>query len=109
MSRHASRFIVLLVPLHGSHPFLAASPHPAAPPVSTGMTRRTLVTSAALGCALVLASVAPADVSSPAGGAGQTAQQQNWPRWRGPEGNGHSSDADAPVKWDSSSVVWKAP
>jgi outer membrane protein assembly factor BamB len=72
------------------------------------MTRRTFATTttataaAALGI-LVLASFAPAD--APAGGAAS----QNWPRWRGPDGTGHSSDADAPVKWDASSVVWKTP
>src|SRR3954447_18242036 len=72
------------------------------PSVSTGMIRRTLST-AALG-ALLLASLAAAAAEGPPGAAAQ-----NWPRWRGPEGTGHSPDADAPVKWDASSVVWKTP
>lgn len=35
---------------------------------------------------------------------------QNWPNWRGPNGDGTSSDTNVPVKWDSvSNVVWKTP
>ena len=30
-----------------------------------------------------------------------------WPRWRGPEGNGHSSETQLPVKWSAGDVVWK--
>jgi outer membrane protein assembly factor BamB len=31
----------------------------------------------------------------------------NWPRWRGPEQNGHSADTKLPVQWTASKVVWK--
>jgi outer membrane protein assembly factor BamB len=31
----------------------------------------------------------------------------NWPRWRGPEGTGHTAETDLPVKWDAKSIVWK--
>ena len=33
----------------------------------------------------------------------------NWPRWRGPEGTGHTTETGLPVKWDAGSVVWKTP
>lgn len=36
-------------------------------------------------------------------GAGET----NWPRWRGPEQDGHSAESAVPVKWSDSDVVWK--
>lgn len=32
---------------------------------------------------------------------------ENWPRWRGPRGDGHSADTNVPVAWDASNVVWK--
>ena len=36
------------------------------------------------------------------------AQAQNWPGWRGPNGDGSSSETNLPVKWDSvTNVVWK--
>jgi outer membrane protein assembly factor BamB len=31
----------------------------------------------------------------------------NWPRWRGPEQNGHSGDTKLPVKWSNDNVRWK--
>jgi outer membrane protein assembly factor BamB len=31
----------------------------------------------------------------------------DWPTWRGPHGNGHSSETNLPVKWDAKSIVWK--
>ena len=31
----------------------------------------------------------------------------NWPRWRGPTGDGQSTETNIPSKWDASSVVWK--
>ena len=31
----------------------------------------------------------------------------NWPRWRGPEQNGHSAETKLPVKWSDENVVWK--
>jgi outer membrane protein assembly factor BamB len=35
------------------------------------------------------------------------AAEPNWPRWRGPDGDSHSSETGLPVKWDSTSIVWK--
>jgi outer membrane protein assembly factor BamB len=35
---------------------------------------------------------------------------QNWPCWRGPNGDGTSRETNLPVKWDSvTNVVWKVP
>jgi outer membrane protein assembly factor BamB len=31
----------------------------------------------------------------------------NWPRWRGPEQNGHSAETNLPVKWSNENVRWK--
>jgi hypothetical protein len=37
-------------------------------------------------------------------------QAQNWPGWRGPDGDGTSIETNLPVKWDSvTNVVWKIP
>jgi outer membrane protein assembly factor BamB len=37
-------------------------------------------------------------------------QAQNWPGWRGPDGDGTSKETDLPVRWDSvNNVVWKIP
>ena len=33
--------------------------------------------------------------------------EDNWPRFRGPLGTGHSTAKDLPVKWDANSVAWK--
>lgn len=33
----------------------------------------------------------------------------NWPRWRGPEGTGHTTETGTPVKWDAKDIVWKVP
>jgi len=36
-------------------------------------------------------------------------QAQNWPCWRGPNGDGTSSEINLPVQWDSNkNVVWKS-
>lgn len=32
---------------------------------------------------------------------------ENWPCWRGPRQDGHSSDTSLPVKWDAKGVTWK--
>ncbi len=32
-----------------------------------------------------------------------------WPRWRGPEGTGHSTETALPVTWNQSAVVWRTP
>lgn len=34
---------------------------------------------------------------------------QNWPGWRGPNGDGTSEETDVPVEWDASkNIVWKS-
>jgi outer membrane protein assembly factor BamB len=33
--------------------------------------------------------------------------ESNWPRWRGPQQDGHSAESDLPVKWTDSNVLWK--
>jgi outer membrane protein assembly factor BamB len=36
-------------------------------------------------------------------------RSQNWPNWRGPNGDGTSSETNLPVHWDSNkNVVWKS-
>jgi len=38
------------------------------------------------------------------------AQEPNWPQFRGPDGQGHSSERGLPVEWsESKNVVWKVP
>ena len=37
-------------------------------------------------------------------------QAENWPNWRGPNGDGTSSETNLPTKWDSTTnVLWKVP
>ncbi|NEW83146.1 MAG: PQQ-binding-like beta-propeller repeat protein [Mariniphaga sp.] len=37
-------------------------------------------------------------------------QAENWPNWRGPKGDGTSSETNLPVKWNSTmNVLWKVP
>ena len=37
-------------------------------------------------------------------------QAENWPGWRGPNGDGTSSETNLPTKWDSTTnVLWKIP
>ena len=31
----------------------------------------------------------------------------NWPRWRGSEQNGHTSESSLPVKWSADDIAWK--
>ena len=38
----------------------------------------------------------------------QPAANSNWPRWRGPQQNGHTTETNLPVKWSSGNVLWKA-
>src|SRR5262245_6988362 len=38
-----------------------------------------------------------------------TALADDWPGWRGPEGDGHSHASNVPVHWDAKSVKWKIP
>lgn len=33
--------------------------------------------------------------------------EANWPRWRGPQQDGHSAEKDLPVKWSAHNIVWK--
>jgi outer membrane protein assembly factor BamB len=36
------------------------------------------------------------------------ARAENWPHWRGPKNDGHSSETQLPAKWDSAAnIVWK--
>ncbi len=35
------------------------------------------------------------------------AGDSNWPRWRGPEQNGHASQTDLPTHWSAENVAWK--
>lgn len=32
----------------------------------------------------------------------------DWPKWRGPAGDGHSTETNVPVKWDEKAIVWKS-
>src|SRR5262249_18329317 len=41
--------------------------------------------------------------------AGPASAEENWSRWRGPQGNGHSTETNLPVRWSSESVAWKTP
>ena len=43
-----------------------------------------------------------------AGGTTGLFAEDNWPRFRGEEGRGHSTATGMPEKWDASGVVWKA-
>jgi outer membrane protein assembly factor BamB len=36
------------------------------------------------------------------------AGEVNWPRWRGPQENGHTIDTGLPVKWTAENIVWKS-
>ena len=36
------------------------------------------------------------------------ADDGNWPRWRGPQQDGHSSDKSIPVNWTGENILWKA-
>src|SRR5580704_11247953 len=40
---------------------------------------------------------------------GRAAEPENWTRFRGPDGSGHSTDTALPLKWDANSLVWKTP
>ena len=32
---------------------------------------------------------------------------EDWPSWRGPRGDGHSTESSVPVRWNAKSVVWR--
>jgi outer membrane protein assembly factor BamB len=57
------------------------------------LTFRTSVVASQLSL-LILATVSIAD-------------ETNWPRWRGPQQNGHTNEASLPVKWSADDVTWK--
>lgn len=38
-----------------------------------------------------------------------TAADATWPRWRGPRGDGQTTESGLPLQWDATSVVWKTP
>ena len=40
--------------------------------------------------------------------AGALASGEDWPQWRGPAGNGVSSEKGLPVEWNAGKVAWKA-
>jgi outer membrane protein assembly factor BamB len=42
-----------------------------------------------------------------AAGAFSVRAEENWPRFRGPLGTGHSTETALPVKWDAKSIRWK--
>ncbi len=50
---------------------------------------------------LLLASAAPLLIASAAWA------EANWPRWRGPHQNGHTTETNLPVKWSAEDIVWK--
>ena len=38
------------------------------------------------------------------------AQAENWPHWRGPDGNGVSSETNLPVEWTTTAnITWMVP
>src|SRR5262245_35998126 len=41
--------------------------------------------------------------------AASLAAEANWPKWRGPRGDGHATEAGLPTRWQASSVEWKSP
>jgi len=41
---------------------------------------------------------------------GLTAEAENWPNWRGPTGQGHTTETNLPLKWSpTENVKWKVP
>lgn len=39
-----------------------------------------------------------------------TARAEDWPQWRGPRGDGSSTETDIPLKWSASeNIAWKVP
>src|SRR5262245_51918405 len=42
--------------------------------------------------------------------AASAARAENWPAWRGPTGQGHSSESNLPLKWDDdTNIKWSIP
>jgi outer membrane protein assembly factor BamB len=48
-------------------------------------------------------------LSAVIGSGSSAAADTNWPRWRGPNQDGHSNDDRLPVQWSAANVAWKAP
>ncbi len=46
-------------------------------------------------------------VLAPCAAADQDSEQ--WPRFRGPQGDGHTAETNLPVQWNASNIVWKTP
>ena len=42
-------------------------------------------------------------------GAAAARAESNWPRWRGPQQDGQSTEMGLPVKWSAENVLWKTP
>ena len=40
---------------------------------------------------------------------GAASAEPNWPRWRGPRGDGHSPVTNLPLNWSAESIAWKVP
>jgi outer membrane protein assembly factor BamB len=36
-----------------------------------------------------------------------SAAEANWPRWRGPQQDGHTAETNLPVKWSGQDIAWK--
>lgn len=66
------------------------------------MTSTTLALRHAATLLPLLAGLALYPLSANAG----QAPEQNWPRWRGPEGTGHSTEKGLPVQWAPADVAW---
>jgi outer membrane protein assembly factor BamB len=52
---------------------------------------------------LLLGAILLVSLSNPTAVPGAT----NWPQWRGPREDGHSSETGLPVKWSAENVAWK--
>src|SRR5688500_9744633 len=60
---------------------------------------RALVAFALLSAGLASAAAPTSTLGTPAG--------NNWPRWRGPLENGHTSETGLPVAWTDADLAWK--
>src|SRR5687768_12040671 len=43
------------------------------------------------------------------GSASFLSAEPDWSMWRGPTGDGHSTDESLPVEWSPEDIVWKTP
>lgn len=58
---------------------------------------------------LLLAAAARADLSAAAPAGTLGAEEDDWPQFRGPTGQGHTAEKGLPLKWAPESALWKAP